>query len=52
MQHARDVEIKNLVGDDPQTTFFIAFINGWIIHAAWRKDGCAVIEVFISASGS
>jgi len=38
MQHARDAEIKNLVGDDPQTTFFIAFINGWIIHAAWRKD--------------
>jgi len=38
MQHARDVEIKKPHGRRPQTTFFIAFIDGWIMHAAWKKD--------------
>jgi len=35
VQHARDVEIKKPRGRQPSTT---SFINGWIIHAAWRKD--------------
>jgi len=37
MQYARDIEIKKPRGRRPSTTF-IAFINGWIMHTAWRKD--------------
>jgi len=38
MQHTRDVEIKKPRGRRPSTTILISFINGWIIHTAWRKD--------------